>query len=262
MRKSLPKVDQQPKTEPYKLTSPFSLNIPRCRHLKVNGTQCGSPALKDHRFCFFHQQWHERKLVINSHNSRRVPHPTRCSLGGRTISLPVLEDANAIQLSVMQIMQLLLEGQIDQKTAGLLFYGLQIASSNLKHTNFEPETKNEIVIDPRKTAETRLGQPLWKNGDFEETADGKINLDDYDLTDLTIRVIDQMKKQSGMEPTPRSVRERYAPWTLPKQANAEENKNGEEKNEAAKKEVKAERRRNPRDLELSADGRYYYPDDK
>src|SRR5207244_4531030 len=106
-----------------------------------------------------------------------------------------------------------LEGQIEQKTAGLLFYGLQIASSNLKHTNFEPETKNEIVIDPKKTAETRLGQPHWKNGDFEETPDGKINLDDYDLTDLTIRVIDQMKKQSSMEPTPRSVRERYAPWT-------------------------------------------------
>src|SRR5206468_2680765 len=207
------KLPQRP--EPYKLTNPFSLNIPRCRHLKVNGTQCGSPALKDHRFCFFHQQWHERKLVINSHNSRRVPHPTRCSLGGRTISLPVLEDANAIQLSVMQIMQLQLSGQIDQKTAGLLFYGLQIASSNLKHTNFEPETKNEIVIDPKKTGETRLGQPLWKNGDFEETADGKINLDDYDLTDLTIRVIDQMKKQSGMEPTPRSVRERYAPGPCP-----------------------------------------------
>src|SRR2546427_1289269 len=85
------KSPQQPKTEPYKLTSPFSLNIPRCRHLKVNGTQCGSPALKDHRFCFFHQQWHERKLVINSNISRentnsRVPHSTRGSLsgGGRT----------------------------------------------------------------------------------------------------------------------------------------------------------------------------------
>jgi hypothetical protein len=117
----------------------------------------------------------------------------------------VLKDANAIQLSVMQIMQLLLSGQIEQKTAG------RLASSNLKHINFEPETKNEIVIDPRKTAETRLGQPLWKNSDFEETGDGKINLDDYDLPDLTIRVIDQMKKQSGMEPTPRDVRERYAP---------------------------------------------------
>jgi hypothetical protein len=126
----------------------------------------------------------------------------------------VLEDANAIQLSVMQIMQLLLEGQIPQKTAGLLFYGLQIASSNLKHTNFEPETKNEIVIDPKKLRETGLGQPLWKNGDFEETPDGKINLDDYDATDLTIRVIDQMRKQSGWEPLPRDIRETYAPWTL------------------------------------------------
>src|SRR5207249_10691843 len=126
------KSPQQPKTEAYKLTSPFSLNIPRCRHLKVNGTQCGSPALKDHRFCYFHQQWHERKLLINSTGARKA----RAS-----ISLPVLEDAKAIQH--MQTMQLLLEGQIPQKTAGLLFYGLQIASSNLKHPNFEPETKIE-----------------------------------------------------------------------------------------------------------------------
>src|SRR5947208_16558888 len=100
---------QQP--EPHKLTSPFSLNILRCRHLKVNGTQCGSPALKDHRFCYFHQQWHERKLVINSARARKAR---------ATFSLPVLEDANAIQLSVMQIMQLLLEGHIPPTTPGLL----------------------------------------------------------------------------------------------------------------------------------------------
>jgi hypothetical protein len=65
-----------------------------------------------------------------------------------------------------------------------------------------------------------------------------------------------MKKQSGMEPTPRDVRERYAPWTRPKQTN------GEEKKEEPKKEVKAERQRDPRDLKLSADGKYYYPEDK
>jgi hypothetical protein len=125
----------------------------------------------------------------------------------------------------MQIMQLLLSGQIEQKTAGLLFHGLQIASS-MKYTNFEPETKNEIVIDPRRTAETRLGQPLWKNGDFEETSDSKINLDDPDLTDLTIRKIDQMLKQSGMEPTSRDLRERPGPWTLTDKPNGAE-KEGE-----------------------------------
>jgi len=224
MRKSLPKLNQEVMIQGYKLTQPFSLNIQRCRHLKVNGTQCGSPALKDHRFCYFHQRWHEQKLVINS--ARRVPHPTRGSLGGsrKTLSLPVLEDANAIQLSVMQIMQMLIEGQIDKKTAGLLFYGLQIASSNLKHINFEPETKNDIVIDPKKLRETGLAQPLWKNSDFEETPDGKINLDDFDATDLTIRKIDQWRRQSGMPPLPRDIRETYAPWTLtdtPKKAEQE-----------------------------------------
>ena len=65
-----------------------------------------------------------------------------------------------------------------------------------------------------------------------------------------------MKKQSGMEPTPRDVHERYVPGPLPKQANSEAKK------EEAKKEVKAERQRDPRDLKLSADGKYYYPEDK
>ena len=128
----------------------------------------------------------------------------------------------------MQIMQMLIEGQIDQKTAGLLFYGLQIASSNLKHINFEPETKNDIVIDPRKLRETGLAQPLWKNSDFEETPDGKINLDDYDATDLTIRKIDQWRRQSGMPPLPRDIRETYAPWTLKDKPNGGKNEGGEE----------------------------------
>jgi hypothetical protein len=34
------------------------------------------------------------------------------------------------------------------------------------------------------------------------------------MTDLTIRVIDQMRKASGWEPLPRGIRETYAPWTL------------------------------------------------
>jgi hypothetical protein len=33
-----------------------SSEAPRCRHIKVNGTQCGSPAVRSKRFCFYHQQ--------------------------------------------------------------------------------------------------------------------------------------------------------------------------------------------------------------
>ena len=33
-----------------------SNEAPRCQHIKTNGTQCGSPALKDNQFCYYHQQ--------------------------------------------------------------------------------------------------------------------------------------------------------------------------------------------------------------
>jgi hypothetical protein len=29
-------------------------DVPRCQHVKVNGTQCGSPALRRRRHCYFH----------------------------------------------------------------------------------------------------------------------------------------------------------------------------------------------------------------
>ena len=48
------------------------------------------------------------------------------------LQLPTLEDANSIQMAVMQVMEALLRDQIDNKLAGLLLYGLQIASSNLQ----------------------------------------------------------------------------------------------------------------------------------
>ena len=103
-------------------------SIARCQHIKVNGTQCGSPALKRNKFCFFHKRWRDTRIVI-SKAARR----SRASL-----DLPVLEDANSVQVALMQVMRLTLRNQIDPKVSGLLFYGLQTASCNLRNANFEP----------------------------------------------------------------------------------------------------------------------------
>jgi len=135
-----------------------SSNIPRCRHIKVNGTQCGSPAVRDRRFCFFHKKWHDQRIVINSAQARQSP---------PTLDLPVLEDANSIQVALMQVMRLLISHQIDHKTAGLLLYALQTASFNLRRTDFEPVVKTKVVIDPTRVDETALGQSQWQNEDFE-----------------------------------------------------------------------------------------------
>ena len=139
--------------------SSYPNSIPRCEHLKVNGTQCGSPALRRNHFCYFHKHWQETRIVLNANRARR---------GRASLDLPVLEDANSIQVALMQVMRLILSGQIDPKTAGLLLYALQTASSNLSRTTFEPFIKTRVAIDPRTVDQTPLGEDPWRPEDFEE----------------------------------------------------------------------------------------------
>ena len=47
-------------------------NFPnRCQHLKINGTQCGSPALRRNRFCFFHKRHHQERIQLHTDRARR-----------------------------------------------------------------------------------------------------------------------------------------------------------------------------------------------
>jgi len=134
-------------------------SIPRCQHIKVNGTQCGSPALRRNRLCYFHKSWQGARIALGANRARR---------GRAVFDLPLLEDANSIQLALMQVMRLILSGQLDGKTAGLLLYALQTASSNLARTNFEPTIKTRVVIDPRTVDQTPLGEDPWRREDYEE----------------------------------------------------------------------------------------------
>ncbi len=47
------------------------------------------------------------------------------------IELPLLEDAYAVQSGLQQVLQAVASDQLDSKRAGLLLYGLQLASANL-----------------------------------------------------------------------------------------------------------------------------------
>jgi hypothetical protein len=138
----------------------------RCQHLKTNGTQCGSPALRRNRFCYFHKRYQDERIRLNVDRRRR---------GTATFFLPVLEDANSIQMSLMQIMRLLLTGQIEPKTASLLLYALQTASTNLRQTNFKPFV-HEVILDPRHAAASPLDEThLWDDEDFEEDEEEELD---------------------------------------------------------------------------------------
>src|SRR4029077_11664571 len=129
----------------------------RCQHIKVNGVQCGSPALRRNRFCFFHKQYQSETIRLSADRRRR---------GTATFILPVLEDANSIQMAIMQIMRIILTGEIEHKTASLLLYALQTASTNLRSTKFEPRI-HQVVLNPRDAAEIPLDSNAWEDDDFE-----------------------------------------------------------------------------------------------
>lgn len=113
----------------------------RCRHIKVNGTQCGSPALRKKNFCFYHQQ--NRPLIVECYSEGEY--------ATGEINLPVFEDAHSIQSVIRQVMQMVLQKRIERKTAGLMLYALQIASSNLKRIELEKPQPEQVVIDIENT---------------------------------------------------------------------------------------------------------------
>jgi hypothetical protein len=142
----------------------------RCQHIKVNGVQCGSPALRRNRFCFFHKRFQDERIRLSADRRRHaVP----------TFILPVLEDANSIQMAISQIMRLVLTGQIEHKTASLLLYALQTASTNLRSTQFEPRI-HQVVLSPRDAADIPLDCNAWDDEDFEQEEDDEDEPDEVE----------------------------------------------------------------------------------
>jgi hypothetical protein len=129
---------------------------PECRHIRPGGSVCKSPAVKGSYWCYFHRKLHERQTIHHNHrlaDGRFAPAPetidygtypvadaageTRSEAAGaiqRTaLDLPPIEDPASIQLALIDILQALAANRLDPKRAGLLLYGLQVASVNVKN---------------------------------------------------------------------------------------------------------------------------------
>ena len=137
----------------------YPKTVKRCQHIKVNGTQCGSPALRDSKHCYYHVRYHWPELeALQNNNEWRKPTAT-------------LEDANSIQVSLANVMERLVMQEIDHKTAALMLYALQTASMNLKRTSLEPELPTQVVIDRESVANRPIGASAWSRVEGREYDD-------------------------------------------------------------------------------------------
>jgi len=87
-----------------------------CEHIKTDGDPCGSPALADRQFCYFHNRFHD----LND-----MP-------GGPDYEVPVLEDHLSVQLFIMQIAKAQCCGSISPLQANSMLSFARIAMQNLR----------------------------------------------------------------------------------------------------------------------------------
>jgi hypothetical protein len=83
--------------------------VQNCFYIKADGRRCGSPALHDRNFCYFHYQVNRPRATV-----------------------PPLENADAIQVALTDLARAVLAETMDLKRAKVLTYILQTASSNLR----------------------------------------------------------------------------------------------------------------------------------
>jgi hypothetical protein len=104
------------------LDMPLNSNIKQCTHIKVNGIRCGSPSLRGEQFCYFHQ----RML-------RSVPVPP----DARLHPVALIENEEAIQASLMEVVNAIVRNTIDLRRADLILKAIHIAVKNSRRVRFD-----------------------------------------------------------------------------------------------------------------------------
>jgi hypothetical protein len=117
-----------------------------CTHIKPSGHRCGSPALRGEVFCYFHQ-----RLIRGVHTPPK----------SRLHPIAILDDAKAIQVSLMEIINALVRNTIDYRRAQLILRALHMAAKNVRRATFDTritsmvEEVPEYPAPPEARRETR-----------------------------------------------------------------------------------------------------------
>ncbi len=106
-----------------------------CTHVFTNGSCCGTVALRDSEFCYWHHSARQRQR----NRDRAQATIKRRRQRDTGICLPVLEDANSLQVAVQEVIHAILDQRLDTQRGKLALYGLQIAAYNQPNMVPDPQ---------------------------------------------------------------------------------------------------------------------------
>src|SRR6516225_4841947 len=94
-----------------------------CSHIKEDGVYCGSPALRDQKYCHYHLQQRGRRLRRARALRDNLPYQ---------IDIQSLDNPYAVRNAITEVAQALAAGELDQAVAGKILYAIQQAASQNK----------------------------------------------------------------------------------------------------------------------------------
>ena len=130
-----------------------------CRHVKEDGAYCGSPALRERKYCYYHLMQRGRRL--------RRARALRDNVTYR-LEIQSLDNPYAIRDAVSDVAQALAAGQLESRTAGKLLYAIQQATTTNRRieqmeaaaaANAQPHADDNSRIQECPEFEARFGLP-------------------------------------------------------------------------------------------------------
>jgi hypothetical protein len=105
------------------------MDVPLCQHMKPDGIRCGTPAIRDHKYCYHHTT--VRKLVPKT-QLHGLFMEGESGEPYKEYELPYPECGDAIQIGFMQLMHGISSGLIPEKRAQIMLSALHGAAANLR----------------------------------------------------------------------------------------------------------------------------------
>ena len=157
-----------------------------CRHIKEDGAYCGSPALRDRKYCYYH-------LIQRGRRLRRA-RALRDNLPYR-LEIQSLDNLYAVRDALTDIAQALAAGQLDPGTAGKLLYAIQqVSATNRRIEQMEAAqlAKSSKDAVPQSLSRARRGIPAPLLGD---------NLGSHADDDSRVQEYPEFEKQFALPPS-------------------------------------------------------------
>jgi len=138
------------------------MEAPLCQHVKPDGARCGTPAIRNHKYCYHHTT--VRRLVpkatVYALHSPGIPGEPYAPL-----ELPYLENGAAIQIGFMQLIHGAATGLIEPRRGRIILAALYGAAANLREMN-KAEARGKAIQAVIKSLEKKKkpGTVKTRNG--------------------------------------------------------------------------------------------------